>query len=65
MAKAQLKENLNPFDIAREQFNIAADLIDLEPARGTYKSETPVNSLGAGQDGQWNDKGFRGFSRPA
>jgi len=32
MAKAQLKENLNPFDIAREQFNIAADLIDLDPS---------------------------------
>ena len=30
MPKAQMKENLNPFDIAREQFNIAADLLDLD-----------------------------------
>ena len=29
MPTAQLKENLNPFDIAREQFNIAADLLEL------------------------------------
>jgi hypothetical protein len=36
MAKAQLKENLNPFDIAREQFNIAADLIDLDRACARY-----------------------------
>ena len=30
MTKAKLSENLNPFDIAREQFNIAADLLDLD-----------------------------------
>ena len=30
MPKAKLKENLNPFDIAREQFNIAADLLELD-----------------------------------
>src|SRR5688500_6272204 len=32
MPEASLKENLNPFDIAREQFNIAADLIGLDPS---------------------------------
>jgi glutamate dehydrogenase/leucine dehydrogenase len=30
MPKAKLQENLNPFDIAREQFNIAADLLELD-----------------------------------
>jgi glutamate dehydrogenase/leucine dehydrogenase len=30
MPKAKMQENLNPFDIAREQFNIAADLLDLD-----------------------------------
>jgi glutamate dehydrogenase/leucine dehydrogenase len=30
MPKAKQQENLNPFDIAREQFNIAADLLDLD-----------------------------------
>lgn len=30
MAKAKLAENLNPFDIAREQFEIAADLLGLD-----------------------------------
>src|SRR5688500_4083477 len=30
MAKAKASENLNPFDIAREQFNIAADLLELD-----------------------------------
>jgi glutamate dehydrogenase/leucine dehydrogenase len=30
MPTAKLQENLNPFDIAREQFNIAADLINLD-----------------------------------
>ncbi len=30
MPKAKLQENLNPFDIAREQFNIAADLLGLD-----------------------------------
>jgi glutamate dehydrogenase (NAD(P)+) len=30
MAKAKPQENLNPFDIAREQFNIAADLLGLD-----------------------------------
>jgi glutamate dehydrogenase (NAD(P)+) len=29
MPKAKLQENLNPFDIAKEQFNIAADLLGL------------------------------------
>jgi glutamate dehydrogenase (NAD(P)+) len=30
MPKTKLQENLNPFDIAREQFNIAADLLGLD-----------------------------------
>ena len=30
MTSAKAKENLNPFDIAKEQFAIAADLIDLD-----------------------------------
>lgn len=30
MARETSSENLNPFDIAREQFNIAADLLDLD-----------------------------------
>lgn len=30
MAKAKASENLNPFDIAREQFNIAADILELD-----------------------------------
>ncbi|HJQ69659.1 MAG TPA: Glu/Leu/Phe/Val dehydrogenase [Blastocatellia bacterium] len=30
MTSARAKENLNPFDIAKEQFTIAADLIDLD-----------------------------------
>ena len=30
MAKAKMQENLNPFEIAKQQFNIAADLIDLD-----------------------------------
>jgi glutamate dehydrogenase (NAD(P)+) len=30
MTSAKAKENLNPFDIAKEQFTIAADLIDLD-----------------------------------
>ena len=30
MPKAKLQENLNPFDIAKEQFDIAADLLELD-----------------------------------
>src|SRR5436190_23269990 len=30
MPKAKLQENLNPFDIAREQFTIAADMLGLD-----------------------------------
>ena len=30
MPKAKMQENLNPFDIAREQFSIAADLLGLD-----------------------------------
>jgi glutamate dehydrogenase (NAD(P)+) len=32
MTRPTAQENLNPFDIAREQFNIAADLIELDPS---------------------------------
>jgi glutamate dehydrogenase (NAD(P)+) len=35
MASARPQENLNPFDIAKQQFNIAADLLDLDASMRT------------------------------
>jgi hypothetical protein len=49
--KEAFREELNPFLIAKQQFNRAADYLDLELSMNVLEKQATINCLDSSEDG--------------